>query len=184
MRDAREQLNAALFDEDAEDLYEHAPCGYLATLPDGIIVRVNQTFLDWTGFDREALVGRRRFAELLTAGGRIYHETHYAPLLRMQGSVRGIAVEIACADGRRLPVLISSTLRTDDDGTPVGTRTTVFDATDRKSYESELLRARRAAEASEARVRLLQDVAADLAGAASADDIADVVLRAALVVAQ
>jgi len=32
--------------ETAEELYEHAPCGYLSALPDGIIVRVNQTFLD------------------------------------------------------------------------------------------------------------------------------------------
>ena len=44
-------------------------------------------------------VGRRRFQDLLTAGGRIYHETHYAPLLRMQGAVREIAVEIVRADG-------------------------------------------------------------------------------------
>ena len=52
--------------------------------PDGPIVKVNQTFLTWTGHQREELVGRKRFYELLTAGGRIFHETHYAPLLRMQ----------------------------------------------------------------------------------------------------
>ena len=43
-------------------------------------------------------------------GGRIYHETHYAPLLRMQGSVREIAVDIVGADGRRLSVLVNSVL--------------------------------------------------------------------------
>ena len=95
-------------DESAEDLYENAPCGYLSTDPDGLIVRVNATFLRWTGHRREELVGRRRFAELLTGGGRIYHETHYAPLLRMQGSVREIALDIVRADGTRLPVLVNS----------------------------------------------------------------------------
>ena len=133
-------------DEDAEDLYENAPCGYLSALPDGTVVKVNQTFLTWTGHRREDLVGRKRFQDLLTAGGRIFHETHYAPLLRMQGEVREIAVEIVCATGGRLPVLINSVLRKDAAGKPLLTRTTVFNATDRKEYERELLRARQRAE--------------------------------------
>lgn len=133
-------------DEDAEDLYENAPCGYVSALPDGMIVKVNQTFLTWTGHRREDLVGRKRFQDLLTAGGRIFHETHYAPLLRMQGEVREIAVEIVCAGGRRLPVLINSVLKKDAAGKPFLTRTTVFNATDRKEYERELLRARQRAE--------------------------------------
>ena len=111
-----------------------------------MIVKVNQTFLTWTGHRREDLVGRKRFQDLLTAGGRIFHETHYAPLLRMQGAVREIAVEIVCADGGRLPVLINSVLRKDAAGKPLLTRTTVFNATDRKEYERELLRARQKAE--------------------------------------
>ena len=142
-------------EESAEDLYEHAPCGYLSTLPGGLIVRVNQTFLGWTGYRRDELVGRRRLQDLLTPGGRIFHETHYAPLLFLEGSVREIAVELVRADGSRLPALVNSVLRTGPDGTPAGVRTTVFDATERRRYERELLRARRVAEESEARARLL-----------------------------
>jgi PAS domain S-box-containing protein len=136
----------AVDDEDAEDLYENAPCGYVSALPDGLIVKVNQTFLAWTGHRREDLVGRKRFQDLLTAGGRIFHETHYAPLLRMQGEVREIAVEVICATGGRLPVLINSVLKRDGAGKPLLTRTTIFNATDRKEYERELLRARQKAE--------------------------------------
>ena len=129
--------------ESAEELFENAPCGYLTTLPDGTIVRVNRTFETLTGLRREDLLHARRFQDLLSPGGRIYHETHYAPLLRMQGEVREIAVEIVCADGTRLPALINSVLRSDDEGRPQLVRTTVFDATDRRRYERELLRARR-----------------------------------------
>ena len=99
------------FDESAEDLYENAPCGYLSAAPDGTIVRVNGTFLRWTGYRAER--ARRRQAlpgPAHASGGRIYHETHYAPLLRMQGSVREIALEIVGADGGRLPVLVNSVL--------------------------------------------------------------------------
>ena len=138
--------DAALLGESAEDLYENAPCGYVSALPDGTIIKVNQTLLTWTGHRREELVGRKRFQDLLTAGGRIFHETHFAPLLRMQGAVREIAVEMVCADGGRLPVLINSVLRKDAAGTPLLARTTVFNATDRKEYERELLRERQRAE--------------------------------------
>ncbi|HEV7509477.1 MAG TPA: ATP-binding protein [Thermoanaerobaculia bacterium] len=141
-----ETLPEAPYEESAEDLYEHAPCGYLSTLPGGLIVKVNQTFLTWTGYERHDLVGRKRFQELLTAGGRIYHETHYAPLLQMQGTVREIAVDIVCASGQRLPALINSVLRHDAAGKPTVARTTVFNATDRKEYERELLRERQRAE--------------------------------------
>ena len=51
----------------------------------------------------------RRFADLLTVGGRLYHETHFAPLLRMQGEISGVALELRTADGSRLPVLVTST---------------------------------------------------------------------------
>lgn len=152
---ALEGFYAALLDDDAEALYERAPCGYLSTTPEGTIVKVNQTFLAFTGYSRSELVGRKTFASLLTAGGRIYHETHYAPMLQMQGSAREIALDLVCADGRRLPVLVNSLLEQDDEGRPLVVRTAVFDATDRRAYERELVRAKESAEESERRATLL-----------------------------
>jgi PAS domain S-box-containing protein len=136
---------AALPEESAEDLYENAPCGYLSTLPNGTIVRVNQTFLTWTGYHREELLGKR-FQELLTVGGKIFHETHYAPLLRMQGAVNEVNFDVRCKDGRALPALLNSVQKRDAAGKPVLTRTTLFNITDRKNYERELLLARKKAE--------------------------------------
>jgi len=145
----------ALGDDNAEDLYENAPCGYLSTRLDGGIVKVNGTFLRWTGFTAEDLVGRRAFADLLTVGGRIFHETHYAPLLQMQGQAREIAVDVVCADGRRLPVLVNAVVAKGEGRRPDLIRTAVFDATERRRYERELVEARRRAEESEARARAL-----------------------------
>ena len=149
--DATEAFYEALRDDDAEQLYERAPCGYLSTTPDGVIVKVNQTFLALTGYAREELLEKRTFADLLSAGGRIYHETHYAPMLQMQGSVRGIALDLVRPDKRRIPVLVNSVLERDGDGNPRVVRTAVFDATERREYERELLRAKQRAEESEAR---------------------------------
>ncbi|MEU6004260.1 MULTISPECIES: SpoIIE family protein phosphatase [unclassified Streptomyces] len=137
---------SALLEDSVEDLYEHAPCGYLSTLLDGTIAKINLTLLDWLGYAHDDLVGRRTFADLLTVGGRLYHETHFAPLLRMQGEISEIALELRAADGSRLPVLVTSTVKTGGDGQPLLIRTTVFDARDRRAYETELLRARQEAE--------------------------------------
>lgn len=145
----------ALLDDDPSALYERAPCGYLSTTPDGSIVKVNQTFCALTGYAKGELVGKRRFAELLTVGGQMYHETHFAPMLQMEGQVRAIALEVVRVDGERLPVLVNAVLERDDAGNPVIVRTAVFDATDRREYERELLRAKQRAEESEARARAL-----------------------------
>jgi len=127
------------FDDDT--LYEDAPCGYLATLPDGTVLRVNRTFLRWTGYSAEELCGTR-FQDKLTLAGRIYHETHFAPLLRMQGAISEVALDFVCANGERLPTLVNTVQRTDPDAKPIVNLTTVFDARDRRRYEQELLAAR------------------------------------------
>jgi sigma-B regulation protein RsbU (phosphoserine phosphatase) len=137
---------AALLEDSAEELYESAPCGYLSTLMDGTIAKINSTLLDWLGLERQAVVGRMRFTDLLTVGGKLYHETHFAPLLRMQGEISGIALEVKRTDGGRIPVLVSSAVKRGSTGEPLLIRTTVFDARDRRAYEEELLRARKAAE--------------------------------------
>ncbi|CAM5669786.1 hypothetical protein SAVIM338S_06996 [Streptomyces avidinii] len=143
---ATDAVFSTLLEDTAEELYESAPCGYLSTLMDGTIAKVNRTLLDWLGLTREEVVGRKRFTDLLTVGGRLYHETHYAPLLRMQGKIGEIALELKASDGRRLPVLVSSTVKTSGDGEPILIRATVFDARQRRAYENELLRERQAAE--------------------------------------
>jgi sigma-B regulation protein RsbU (phosphoserine phosphatase) len=141
-------------DDDVEALYERAPCGYLSTTADGTIIKVNETFLDWTGHRREDLVGRRRFVELLTTGGRIFHETHHAPMLRLQRRAREIAVDIVTADGRRLPVLVNSVVEHNAAGDEI-IRSAIFDATERRGYERELVRAKERAERSEQRATVL-----------------------------
>ncbi|OLZ45528.1 histidine kinase [Amycolatopsis coloradensis] len=142
-----------MLEDSAEDLYEHAPCGYLSTLMDGTIAKINTTLLDWLGYHRDDLIGRRRFSDLLTVGGRMYNETHIAPILSMHGEVGGLALELKTADGVRLPVLVTSVVKTGTDGTAQLIRTTIFDARERRAYEQELLRARREADAERDKAR-------------------------------
>lgn len=141
-----QEPSVASLGESLEDLYEHAPCGYVSTRPDGTIVRVNETLLTWLGLDRAAIVGAR-FQSLLTVPSKIFWETHCAPLLRMQRSLNEIALDLVCRPNRRgLPVLVNISVRLDASREPAFHRITVFDATERRRYERELLLARRRAE--------------------------------------
>jgi sigma-B regulation protein RsbU (phosphoserine phosphatase) len=128
-------------EEDLEDLYENAPCGYLSLRPDGRIAKANQTFCRWTGYAPNELFGKR-LHDLLNVAGRIFYETHFAPLLRMQGFFNEVALNLVKKDGESFPVLVNAAERTDADGRPQFIRLTVFNATDRRRYERELLKAR------------------------------------------
>jgi PAS domain S-box-containing protein len=173
-QDARAQLDR-LLEDDPADLYENAPCGYLSTLPNGEIVKVNHTFCAWTGRPVEEVLGTR-FQDLLSIGGQVFHETHLRPLLRMQGAVREIAVDVVRVDGSLLPCLLNAVEVRDDDGAPLLVRATLFEATARRRYERELLAAQRAAKESEARSRILQLVVSDLAAATTVADVATVIV--------
>jgi PAS domain S-box-containing protein len=140
--------------EDLEDLFETAPCGYISLEPTGRIIKVNQTFTAWLGHGRDQLVGRC-LQDLLNIAGKIYFETHFAPLLRMQGFFNEVALDLVRANGSRLPVLVNAVERRDEAGRVRFIRVTVFNASDRRRYEQELLEARRAAEQASAELREL-----------------------------
>jgi len=146
-------------------LFEDAPCGYLVTDAAGLIGRANRTFLSWTGYDSADLVGVQRFQDLLSPGGRLFYESHLAPLLGLQGYLREVAVELQCRDDRRLVVLVNAAADPRPDGAAGRVRIVVIDATERRAYELELQRTQR-------RLERLQRIAGAFAGAMSRDEVA------------
>jgi diguanylate cyclase (GGDEF)-like protein/PAS domain S-box-containing protein len=164
---------------DYEKLYHQAPCGLLTASAAGIVVDVNETFLAWTGHPAEDVLGRS-FVSLLDAGSRLFYETRHAQTLHLQGKLDEVALTLRRADGTGMSALINSVMVADA-GLPV-VRTAVFDATSRREYEQELLRARRSAELSAERVRILQDVSGtfgvSMSDAALAQALTDVARHA------
>ena len=123
------------------DWFDGAACGLARTDDDGVFIAVNGTFCRWVGEPREALVGKRRFQDLLTMGGRIFHQTHWMPLLQMQGSISEVKLAVRLPDGSPLPMVVNA-LRVERDGAMVHELAT-FVARDRDQYERELLAARK-----------------------------------------
>jgi phosphoserine phosphatase RsbU/P len=130
------------------DMIENAPCGYVSLSLNGRIEYVNRTFLGWSGHSADQMLGKR-FSDFLTMAGRIYYETHIAPLLRMQGAFEEFAIDAVKADGSPLQMIANASERRDPSGKPLSIRLAFIRATDRRRYEQELLGAREQARAAE-----------------------------------
>lgn len=132
-----------------DDLYHSAPCGLATIDRHGRFITANDTLRELLGITGDL----PDLMSLLRPGDRIYWNTHIGPLLDMQGHVREIALEIRVGD-ESIPVLINGTNpRPGEPDSPI--HLAVFPARDRRSYEAQLLTARKQAEESEARARAL-----------------------------
>lgn len=150
---------------DYRGLFENAPCGLLSMSRDGTIREVNDALVVLSGRQREDLVAGSRFRDLLSAGGRIFYETHLAPLLDLQGFLREIALDVVQPDGTTVSTLVSAAVRPDTDLVQV----VVLDATERRSYEHELL-------VSRGHIERLHTIASRFASALDLDSVAQVAL--------
>jgi PAS domain S-box-containing protein len=121
---------------DLHDLYENAPCGYHSVGPDGTILRINQTELTWLGFTQQELVGKRNFAELVSA--RFCSEYKRAlEVLNAGQDISEIELELVRKDGSMLDAFQRIAAVRDSQRTFLYTRATVIDITARKRAETE-----------------------------------------------
>lgn len=120
---------------------DSAACGLLRTTADGTVLRVNRLFCQWLGHTAAELVGKRRFQDFLTIGGRVFHQTHWAPLLQMQGSISEVKLEIVDGAGTPIPIVINA-LRSAERGVVVHD-IAGYIARDRDKYERELVQSRK-----------------------------------------
>ena len=126
---------------DLEEFFNNSLTGFLITDPAGMIMHANKRFAEWVKVKADQLPGTR-FSDYLSISGKIYIETHLAPLLRMQGTYDEIALELAPVIGPRIPVLVNARERKDDNGDPTSIAFVIFRSAQRHQYESELLNVR------------------------------------------
>jgi len=149
------------------DAFELAACALMQTADDGLFRRVNRVLCTWVGYSADELVGKRRFQDLLPIGNRIFHHTHWLPLLSMQGSLSEVKLEVVHRDGTRIPVVVNA-LRHDLDGVIVH-EIAAFIARDRDRYEQELVRTKQRLETLAAESRDRAAFAEQLIGIVSHD---------------
>jgi len=120
-----------------KDLYDHAPCGYHSLDPTGLIIKINETELNWLGYSREEIEGRVRLWDLVTPQSKDTCTTYFADLQKY-GSVKEVEIELFRKNGSVIPLLINAVALYDENGKFIQTRATVFDITERKRAEKKL----------------------------------------------
>ena len=143
----RQRASIALAEKVAEttDLYDNAPCGYHSLDSHGYYVRVNATECSWLGYEREEMVGRMRFRDLLTPASLAEFERNF-PLFKERGEVHDLEFDMLRRDGSVLPVLLNATAVRDAEGRFVMSRSTLVDDSARREAGAQREAARVAAE--------------------------------------
>lgn len=133
--------------EAALDLYENAPCGSISFRNDGIIIGINNTLTKWLGYKKEEIVNIRTLPSLFKIGGQIFFETHFFPLIKMQGFIQEVYFDILRKDKSVFHGLINVREIPLQANLQTTYQATILDVTDRWNYENEILNAKRKAEA-------------------------------------
>jgi len=135
LAEAKDRITQAL--REAQVLYNEAPCGYHSVDADGTFVLMNRTELEWLGYERDEVIGRLHFRDIILP--------EQIPLAR-QRLARVIAGEklepaeftIVRRNGQRFHGLLNTTAVFDDEGRFVRTNNTLVDITERKAAEEAL----------------------------------------------
>jgi PAS domain S-box-containing protein len=135
LQEANQRIGQTLAETQA--LYNQAPCGYHSINGDGLFVRINQTELDWLGYQREEVIGRLHFFDL------VLPEQVESMRQRLKQLMLGEALDQveACLrrrDGSTLNALLTSTAVQGANGEYLHSNTTVVDISARVAAETAL----------------------------------------------
>ena len=132
VQQANRQLGEAL--QQAQALYNLAPCGYHSLNIHGVFESINDTELQWLGYQRDEVIGRLNFRDVTLPSRIPLLEDRMARLIR-DGVLGGAEYEMRRKDGSIFHALLSSSAVRDADGHFLRSNTTVVDITGRKSAE-------------------------------------------------
>jgi PAS domain S-box-containing protein len=122
-----------------EDLYNHVPCGLHSVDTDGLFLMINDTELQWLGYERDEVLGKIKFSDLLTKNSEAFFENNF-PFFKRQGFVNEVEYELCRKDGSTFWVSLSSMAIYDECNNYIRSRTTMIDLTARRQLEAELIK--------------------------------------------
>ena len=133
-------------------MFENVLLGYFSMDENARIIDANNAFLDFLGYSREELIGKR-FADLL-AEGVDYHLNVSFPRFKKTGITRNIEWKIKKKDGSIADVLMNGRVRYDEQGNFIQTHCMMNDITEQRKAEAALTK-------SEKEKALILDVMSD-----------------------
>jgi len=158
---------------DIEYLYRHSPVGHILFALDGTILHTNDTFLEWMEAGGDARLKEKKFVQLLSVAGRLYHQMVLHPLLSMQKSVQEINLDIVTLKGNRFSCLFNAKVIEHGEGGEKLVLASIMKIDDRKKYEAQLLREKESADRIKNKLEFLANNIPVLSFTLSPDGIVD-----------
>ena len=124
--------------DEIAQLYNSSPMGLHSLDIDGVYMLVNDTELEWLGYERHELIGKKGLIDFIVPEQRIRFTERY-PIFMKDGFIKEFEVDLIQKNGSILPISLNSTAIYDEEGKYVMSRTTVFDLRKRKELEIQLI---------------------------------------------
>jgi PAS domain S-box-containing protein len=129
---ANQQIQSTL--EDAQAIYNDAPCGYHSLDKQGVYLAVNDTELKWLGYRREDVIGKLSYRDITSPEHWAAVEGRLEKLVSDR-PIESAEIEMVRRDGTTFPVIMSSSSVTDGHGNFLRSNTTVVDISHSKRAE-------------------------------------------------
>lgn len=130
-----DRLRKAL--EEAQALYDNAPCGYHSLDVHGNIIRMNRTELEWLGYEAEEVIGCKHFSEVLTPESQIAFNNYFATF-KKRGQMRNMSLNMLTKSGSVVPIVVNANAIYSEQGEFIMSRSSVFDVTAQREAEDAL----------------------------------------------
>lgn len=93
---------------------EEAPCGFISFDGNGYMREINKTFLKWTGYKQEDLLGNH-IESLLTKTNKMIFHSYFYPNINLYGHIEELFINFKNQAGESLPYLMNAKIFKQDD---------------------------------------------------------------------
>ena len=92
---------------------KEAPCGFISFNHNGYITEVNKTFLEWTRYKEEDLLGNN-IESLLTKVSKMIFHSYFYPSINLNGNIEELFINLKNKDNESVPCLMNARLFEED----------------------------------------------------------------------
>jgi phosphoserine phosphatase RsbU/P len=131
-------------DSEIAEYFRDSPSYLIVFTEDGTISAISKSFASDLNYSVHDVLDGKKMDDLLTAGSRVFFQTHFFPLIRLHGTYNELFLSFRSSEGKEIPVLMNG--RAVEKKGRLCISCGGIRITKRDRYEQEILEAKRAAE--------------------------------------